>query len=152
MKLEKKVMAAKVKEWRDILQIDPQWDITFEIIDNPLNMSDDCEGSMACIGVDLDYFSAHIEFNSVEISKDDLDYIVLHELLHILMEPISQAASQGLGKKFEKIGITFCESTVERLIPGYLKLYGKINGVKINGKTGAKKKKVCSFKRVKRKV
>lgn len=86
-------------------------------------MSEGNEDAMACISVDLRYFIAEIEFNAPEIEEQDLEGVILHELLHILIEPLSCAAGCGLGRKFEEMNSILCESTIERLMPGYLYLY-----------------------------
>lgn len=86
-------------------------------------MSEGNQDAMACISVDLRYFIAEIEFNSPEIEEDELEGVILHELLHIIVEPLSCAAGCGLGKKFGEMNSILCESTIERLMPGYLYLY-----------------------------
>lgn len=89
-------------------------------------MSPGNEDALACITVDLRYFLATIEFNCALIQEsDDLDSIVLHELLHIIIEPLACSSGCGLGKKFEEMNLILCESTIERLLPGYLFLYKK---------------------------
>lgn len=140
MKLEPRDVKPKIDSWRKILDIEPKWTINFQVRKSTLDMSEGNEDALACISVDLRYFSACIEFNSPEIDEAELDAIILHELLHIIIEPISCSSSCGLGEKYEEMASVLCESTIERLMPGYLYLYEKAYGKKLNkGKQSGKK-------------
>lgn len=136
MKLESRQIKAEIDKWRKILKLEPQWNIRFEIRNSSNKMSAGNEDALACIDVDLRYFVANIEFNAPEIEEKELDGIILHELLHIIIEPISCSSGCGLGKKFEEMNSILCESTIERLMPGYLSLYEQVYKKKIK-KTAA---------------
>ncbi len=137
MKLESKAVKQVIGRWRNILHLEPYWQIKFQIRNSSNEMSDGNQDSMACIHVDLRYFVAEIEFNATEINDGELDAVVLHELLHIILEPITCSSACGLGRKFEEMSSILCESTIERLMPGYLELYQKAYG---NKKLASKKK------------
>lgn len=125
MNLTSNQLRSVISRWRKILEIEPRWNIHFHIRNSPNLMSAGNEDALACIDVDLKYFVADIEFNAAEIDdEDELEGVVLHELLHIIIEPISCAATCGMGKKFDEMSSILCESTIERLMPGYLTLYG----------------------------
>ena len=106
-----------------ILDIEKRWTINFDIRNSPLEMSEGNEDAMACIYVQSGYFSANIEFNTIEIDEGEFDATILHELLHILIDPLATASGNGLGKDHEELNSILVESTIERLMPGYLYLY-----------------------------
>lgn len=144
MKLEPRQVKTTIERWRKILKLEPHWNIRFEIRNSSNEMSAGNEDSMACIAVDLRYFNATIEFNAPEINEQDLESVVLHELLHIILEPISCSSGCGLGKKFEEMNSILCESTIERLVPGYLHLYEIAYGKKPSKSRSSSQKKTSS--------
>jgi hypothetical protein len=123
MNLTQRQVKAIIDRWRKILHLESNWHITFQIRNSSNEMSEGNQDAMACIVVDLRYFIADIEFNAPEINEADLEAVVLHELLHIIIEPLSTSSGCGLGKKFEEMNSIFTESTIEKLMPGYLHLY-----------------------------
>lgn len=123
MNLQTRQVKAIIDRWRKILHLEPNWHIKFQIRNSSNEMSAGNEDAMACIVVDLRYFIADIEFNAPEIDEPDLEAVVLHELLHIIVEQLSCSSGCGLGKKFEEMNSIFTESTIEKLMPGYLYLY-----------------------------
>jgi hypothetical protein len=126
MKITPQLLKTKIKEWRAILDIEKRWIINFAIRNNPLEMSDGNEDSMACIFVQSGYFNASLEINAVEIHDEhQFNSTVLHELLHILIDPLATASRSSLGKSHEELNSMLIESTIERLMPGYLFLYNK---------------------------
>jgi len=123
MKLEQRQVKLIIDRWRKILQLEPYWNIKFSIRNSSNQMSPGNEDAMACIIVDLRYFVADIEFNAPEINEGELEAVILHELLHIVIEPLSTSSGCGLGRKFEEMNSILTESTIEKLMPGYLYLY-----------------------------
>ncbi len=152
MKLERRQVKKVVDRWRKILQIESYWNIKFQIRNSANEMSDGNQDSMACIYVDLRYFVAEIEFNSTEIDESELDAVVLHELLHIILEPISCSSGCGLGEKFEEMNSILCESTIERLLPGYLQLYQQVYNKKFIKKSVSAKRASARAVKCRRKV
>lgn len=140
MKITPQLLKAKIKEWRTILDIEKRWTINFSIINNPLEMSAGNEDAMACIFVQSGYFIANIELNTVEIDEHELDATILHELLHIFIDPLATSSSGGLGKSQEELNSILIESTIERLMPGYLCLYNKLYNKKTRNKSKISKK------------
>lgn len=126
MKITPQLVKQKINQWRTILDIEKRWTINFSIRTNPLEMSEGNEDSMACIFVQSGYFSASIEINSIEIDEHQLDATILHELLHILLDPLATSSDGGLGKNQQELNSILVESTIERLMPGYLNLYKKL--------------------------
>lgn len=140
MKLEERQVKAGIERWRKILQLEPHWHIKFQVRNSSNEMSMGNEDAMACITVDLRYFMADIEFNAPEIEEKDLDAIILHELLHIIIEPLSCSSGCGLGEQFEEMNSILTESTIEKLMPGYLHLYNLAYKKKVvKGRTSTKK-------------
>lgn len=140
MKLDKHHVKILINRWRKILELESNWKIEFEIRNSASEMSDGNQDSMACIHVDLRYFVADIEFNATEIDENELDAVILHELLHIIVEPLALSSACGMGKKYEEMNSVLCESTIERLLPGYLNLYQQKYGHKKHvGKKNLKK-------------
>lgn len=126
MTLEHSHVKKVIDRWRKILKLESQWNIKFAIRNSSNEMSPGNEDAMACIAVDLRYFGAYIEFNSSELTEQDFDAVVLHELLHILIEPLACSSGCGLGERFEEINSILTESTIERLVPGYMHLYSLV--------------------------
>ena len=82
------------------------------------------ETAQADIRVEWGYFFAVVEFNAHEIANEDvLDEVVCHELLHVVLAPLSSFAENGAGKVFNEHAINLTERTIEQLMPGYLALY-----------------------------
>lgn len=79
-------------------------------------MSSGNEDAEACITVSLSYLTAFIEFNESLIDERELDAIIAHEMLHIVVEPLSSLAYQGLGKRFSRAAEDATESLIERLV------------------------------------
>lgn len=144
MELKSHQVKASIDRWRKILNIESQWKINFLIRNKSNEMSEGNEGAMACIIVSLSYFSAVIEFNAAEIQEDDFESVVLHELLHIIIEPLAISSGCGLGEKFEEMNIILCESTIERLMPGYMYLFNQVYGIKGKKKQLKTSKKLSS--------
>lgn len=134
MKITPQLVKQKINQWRTILDIEKRWIINFSIRANPLEMSEGNEDSMACIFVQSGYFSASIEINSIEIDEHELDATILHELLHILLDPLATSSDGGLGKNQQELNSILVESTIERLMPGYLNLYKKLHQKQPNKK------------------
>lgn len=89
-------------------------------------MSEGNEDALACSNISSSYFVVDMEFNVQEIEDEiELEKTIIHELLHIIVEPLSEAVECGLGKKFAAMSTSLTESTIERLVPGYLYLHNK---------------------------
>jgi hypothetical protein len=125
MQFSRQQIAKKINEWRSILGIEKRWVIKFDIKDSSSKMTEGNESAMACIEIELGYFYAYLQFNAPEIDEDELDEVVLHELLHLQLEPLSLSNKCGLGEDFEDMNTVLTESTIERLMTGYLTLYKK---------------------------
>lgn len=82
--------------------------------------SRDC---MACIISELGYFNATIWFNEKEIdTEEELEGAIGHELLHIILEPLSAIATAGIAPKFESYVSDITESTIETVMHGFMKM------------------------------
>ena len=140
MKITAQLFKRKIKQWRTILDIEKRWRINFAIRNNPLEMSAGNEDAMACIAVQSGYFIAIIELNTLEINEHELDATILHELLHIIIDPLATSSNGSLGKAQEELNTILVESTIERLMPGYLYLYNQLYNRPVNKKNKSVKK------------
>ena len=117
-----KYLKQKVDEWKQILNIDPIWEI---------NCSFDVDGYLADnqqaeIMILSDYYIANILFKKSEVTKNNIDHIIAHEYCHLILNGLYMQAEKHFGKKHEDLLITISENTVERLARGYLTLYKRI--------------------------
>ncbi len=117
MLLEPKVIDRKIKMWAKKLNVD-SFKIDFTISEDS---SEDSIDNMAEIEISLAYNNAHIVFFAPAIRENQLDEVVIHELLHLVLEPLSSMLYQSMNKKFEKLVEDTVESTIERIIPVLLK-------------------------------
>lgn len=152
MNLKPQQIKTGIDRWRKILRLEPQWNIKFQVRNSSNEMSDGNQDAMACINVDLRYFIADIEFNATEIDEEDLEGVILHELLHIVLEPLSCTSGCGLGRKFEEMNSILTESTIERLIPGYLHLFELAYGTKAPKRYASGRKAAAHAVRCRRKA
>lgn len=118
--ISKKTFHKKIKFWRNHLKINPKWDIYFLLHENSNDMPEDCKDIEACIEVDLAYFDATMDFNGPRIDENNIDNVIVHELLHILVEPLDNFALMAAPKKYHDQVRVFAESMIENLIPGVM--------------------------------
>jgi len=152
MKITPQLLKQKIRQWRTILDIEKRWTINFDIRNNPLEMSEGNEDAMACIFVQSGYFSASIEVNTLEVDENELDSTILHELLHILIDPLATSSGNGLEKEHEELNSILVESTIERLMPGYLYLYNLAYKKKVITNHTLDRKATAQARRCHRKV
>jgi predicted metal-dependent peptidase len=116
----KKLFHKKVKFWRNHLKISPKWDIFFYLHQNSNEMPEDSQDVEACIDVDMAYFNATIDFNGPLINDKNVDNVIVHELLHIIVEPLDHFALLATPEKYHDQIRIFAESMIENLIPGVM--------------------------------
>jgi hypothetical protein len=118
--ITRKILHKKVKFWRNHLKINPKWDILVHLYENSNQMPEDSKDMEACIDVDLAYFDATVEFNGPLLNNKNIDNVIVHELLHILVEPLDNFALMALPEKYHDQVRIFAESMIENLIPGIM--------------------------------
>lgn len=123
--ISKKTLHKKIKFWRNHLKINPKWDFYVTLHENSNNMPADCHDIEACVEVDLAYFDADFDFNGPLLTDKNIDNVIVHELLHIIVEPLDHFALLATPEKYHDQIRIFAESMIENLIPGVM------SGVKI---------------------
>ena len=119
--ITRKTIAKKINYWRKHLQLNTKWDITFDLYANSNDMPEDARDMEACIEVDLAYFNAHIELNGPMLNNDNVDNVLVHELLHIILEPLDNFALMATNERYHDQVRIFTESAIENLIPGVMR-------------------------------
>jgi hypothetical protein len=124
--LNRKIINKKLNFWRKHLKLNPKWDITFAFHKSALDMPEDCQDVEACIDIEMAYFDAHIDLNGAMLDDFNVDNVLIHELLHIIIEPLDHYALLTAPEKYHDQIRIFAESAIENLIPGIMA------GIKIN--------------------
>lgn len=118
MKLDNKTLDRKIKYWAKKLSVD-NYKIDFTISED--SSSDDINIE-AEIDISLAYLRASITFFEPAITENSLDDTIIHELLHIIFEPLSSMLQQSMGKKYDKLVEDTTESAIEKIVPVLVKV------------------------------
>jgi hypothetical protein len=102
-----------VKKWRKHLGIGDQWRIEVRIKEKPGD--DDGDDAQAHIVVTPQYFHATMVLNAWQCEGVNLEEVVCHEMLHVVMKPIETIVESAMGERFAELGEQHLESVVERL-------------------------------------
>lgn len=108
----KQIMA----RWRPRLGIDSRWDIEVRLYE-PGHWPKKFRDAVACIEVNPGYFTALLRINREATEEDGhtLEHIVLHELVHIVVWPLSILAHDGLGERHEQTWTHVMEALTEQM-------------------------------------
>jgi hypothetical protein len=121
-RVTEKTVEAILTKWRPLLGIDARWNITTKIYgdDEEWPLEDD---SVAAVRPSPGYFQASMRINAKSCEKDahTLEHIVLHELVHIVLWPLSRVARDGLGEDHEATWRDIMEATVEQMTRALLR-------------------------------
>ena len=117
MKLENNTLSKKINYWKKKIGVD-KFKIDFVISEDS---SPDDINTEADIEISLAYLNATITFYSPAIKESELDKVIVHELLHLILEPLSSILYQSMGKKYDKFVNDLIESTIEILSPIIIK-------------------------------
>jgi hypothetical protein len=118
--LSKKLIAKKLNFWKKHLQLNPKWDISFVLHENSLELPEDCQNMEAYIDIELGYWDAEIHINGPLCNEKNIDNVLVHELLHILTEPLENFARMSSHEKYHELITQLNESMIENLIPGIM--------------------------------
>lgn len=118
--MNRKTIQTKINFWRKHLELNPKWDIKFSLYESSLQMPEDARHMEACIDVDLAYFNATLELNGPMLNEKNIDNVLVHELLHILVEPLDNFALMAIPEKYHDQIRIHAESMIENLIPGIM--------------------------------
>ena len=122
--LQKSRIRALFDRWRDVLSLD-EWEVTLNYRDGEF-VKNDGTGSANAIGltaVAWEYRRAAIDFRcdmTVDEDDDELEYIVLHEAMHILLNGMRsmREAGDNLGRAYETL---FEEHTATTLARAFIR-------------------------------
>jgi hypothetical protein len=102
------------------MRINPKYDITFILHQDINDVDEDFRHLEACSEIDMAYFNVIIEFNGQKLNKDNLDNVLIHELLHIIVEPLSHLCQLAVNERYKDLVRIYTESMIENLIPGII--------------------------------
>lgn len=118
--ISKKDLHRKIKFWRNHLKINPKWDFYVTLHSNSNTMPEDFRELEACCEIDMAYFNANFDFNVSLLNDENIDNVIIHELLHIITEPLNHFALLAIPEKYHSQIRIFNESMIENLIPGIM--------------------------------
>jgi hypothetical protein len=126
MQLTDSEAVAKTKYWAKILGIDPIYEIGVKVNNAPdPNLKKHLrKDTQAFVKVDQSYFFINVTYNAYEIDRSELDSVVVHELIHVLLAPLDRVCSDALGKRQRQHAIDIVESATERLAKAFMRLKG----------------------------
>ena len=103
-----------IKKWRRILWIGDEWNIKARVIDDEAEADEDTRDVVAYIVVLPEVWSANLTVNAWKLPEGGLEQAIVHELTHIIMQPIATILECGLGEKFEPVAEQHVEAITER--------------------------------------
>jgi hypothetical protein len=109
-----------VAKWRKHLDISNQWRIEITIHDRPGER--DTDDAQACISVSPQYMHASLEVNAWQCDGVDLDEVIAHEMLHVVLKPVETIVESAMGERFAELGEQHLEGLVERLTRALVRL------------------------------
>jgi hypothetical protein len=124
-KVTAKSISAILSKWRPLLGIDGRWDINVRIYTDGETWPH--EGAAAAVRSMPGYFQAslHLDAKACEEDADTLEHIILHELVHIVLWPLSVMARNGLGDDHEESFRDTNEAATEQLTRALLRKRAK---------------------------
>lgn len=110
-----------LRKWRPLLGIDGRWSIVVKVFDDEEEWPH--KGAVAAVNPSPGYFQATIHLNATAAEEDahSLEHILLHELVHIVLCPITTVARDGLGEDHETTWRNMMEAATEQLTRALLR-------------------------------
>ncbi len=116
-----KEVGALIRKWRDILGINPRWEFMITVYETEEDTPRKKRHLAAWIDNRGPYLRSYLGVNVWQPEvQEDLETVITHELLHLLMDRIDVALRESLGKKFEKTYEEMLESVVCSLEQAFL--------------------------------
>ncbi len=127
MRLSESAARKAINKWRAILGVNQLYKIHFEINNQPdhtlkPSQRKDVE---AKVKVDEAYLNVYLVINAYEFEAKDLDHVIAHELLHVVLAPMTTLTFEAYGDKHEKTASNLIESTTEQLAQAFMKVLPK---------------------------
>lgn len=85
-------VGAYAQDVRQLLGIGDDWHIWIDVVDRP----DDSDEADGCCDLDANYLKAKIEIRYGIDTKERVKAVVMHELMHVALAPISLAFDRTL--------------------------------------------------------
>lgn len=121
MMIDPKRAKALIRFWRKILGIDSEWDIVLKLNDTWQD-DDQHRDAAGHITVEQGYFRAYLSLNVFNLKPDELDEVIVHELVHIVLAPLATFAQSTLTEAQEALAVNTIEATTERLARAFGRL------------------------------
>lgn len=115
-------VARRVQRWRRILGLGRDWQINVRVLDAPEHAEDDRNDATAYIKVEPGYFFANMTVNGWHVDKDtDLDHVIVHELVHVLLQPVCTIVESAMGEHMSEVAEQNMEALCERIARAVLR-------------------------------
>lgn len=111
-----------VAKWRKVLGLGSDWQIGVRILDSPTGDADK-DKAQAYINTEPGYFFASMTVNAWQIGdKADLEHAVVHELAHVIVEPVRTIARGAMGEDLVAVADENIEALCERIARSLLRI------------------------------
>lgn len=128
----KRDVARLVRKWRPVLGIGPEWRIDVRVLEEP-DGDDDKNKAQAYMMTEPGYFFANMTVNAWRIGDAaDLEHAVVHELAHVIIEPVRTIARGAMGENLAAVADENIEALCERVARALLRLERRPRGRKRN--------------------
>ncbi len=123
MRLTESTARKAINKWRAILGVNQLYKVHFEINNQPdhtlkPSQRKDVE---AKVKVDEAYYNIYLVLNAYEFEAEDLDHVIAHELLHVVLARMTTLTFETYGDNHEKTASNLIESTTEQLAQAFMR-------------------------------
>ena len=127
MKLSDAAARKAIEKWARILQINQiyAYKVTVNNAPDPDVKKSKRKGVQAHVKVDEAYYCIRIVLNAYNFEADELDHVIVHELLHVVLARISTLAFESYGQIHRTTATNLVEATTEQLAQAFIALAPK---------------------------
>ncbi len=118
--LTRKIIAKKINFWKKHIKLNPRWDVSFVLHASSLEIDEDYRNMEAYIDMEPSYWDAEMHINGPLVNEENIDNVIVHELLHIITEPLDKFARLAAPERYHELITDMNESMIENLIPGIM--------------------------------
>lgn len=117
-----KAVKSILRKWRPLLGLDGRWSIGITIYNEDDESWPHGDAVAACLP-SPGYYQASLAVNGPRCLKDahSLDHILVHELVHIVLWPLTVLAKEALGEKHEETWRMMIEAPTEQIARALLR-------------------------------